>query len=177
MSWLKDKMMGPKPRLSSCCDLETSDAQSTSNAQYCQTQLRNFIAKGQELKTSVIGYETVAEVRTLLLKEKYIIYKVSVSALGQNYVIDRRYKEFLELHEHALKRCPFYNFSNFPCTINFIKAKNLGIFTSYYCQNMIQTRISAFNSMLEQLSSICSRLPDTVFLQWLELDRELIVPL
>ena len=42
---------------------------------------------------------------------------------------------------------------------------------------MLQTRISAFNAMLDQLSAICSNLPDTYFLEWLGLDQHLIVPL
>lgn len=55
--------------------------------------------------------------------------------------------------------------------------KHTGIFTSYSCPNLIQSRISAFNLMLDQLSAICSKLPDTVYLEWLQLDHQLIVPL
>lgn len=55
--------------------------------------------------------------------------------------------------------------------------KHTGIFTSFSCPNLIQTRIAAFNAMLAQLSAICSKLPDTVYLEWLQLDHQLIVPL
>lgn len=50
-----------KPRVNSC-SLDHSDDQFDSNAQYCHTQLKNFIAKGQELGTFIIGYEHVSEV-------------------------------------------------------------------------------------------------------------------
>lgn len=105
-----------------------------------------------------------------------MLYKVAVSALGENYVIDRRYKEFLELHEHALKNYSQYDFSNFPSSPALLE-KHTGIFTSYACPHMIQSRIDAFNSMLAQLSGICSKLPDTAYLEWLQLDQQLIVPL
>ena len=61
--------------------------------------------------------------------------------------------------------------------LSFDPGKHTGIFTSYACPNLIQTRIAAFNQMLEVLSRICSKLPDTVYLEWLQLDHQLIVPL
>lgn len=69
MSWLKDKIFGQKPRLGSCSNLEGYESQSNSNAQYCQTQLKNFIGQGQELKTYIMGYEVVSEVRTSLSRK------------------------------------------------------------------------------------------------------------
>lgn len=64
MSWLKDKIFGAKPRVNSF-SVDESEVLGSTNAQYCQTQLKNFIAKGQELKTYVVGYEHVSEVRTI----------------------------------------------------------------------------------------------------------------
>lgn len=64
MSWLKEKIFGSKPRVGSF-SIDQSEILGSSNAQYCQTQLKNFIAKGQELKAYVIGYEHVSEVRTI----------------------------------------------------------------------------------------------------------------
>lgn len=62
MSWLKEKLFGPKPRLGSCSNLEIFETQGNSNAQYCQAQLKNFIERGQELKTFIMGYEVVSDV-------------------------------------------------------------------------------------------------------------------
>lgn len=62
MSWLKEKLFGQKPRLGSCCNLEIYESQGNSNAQYCQTQLKNFIERGQELKAYIMGYEVVSDV-------------------------------------------------------------------------------------------------------------------
>jgi len=160
MSWLKDKLFGAKPRLNSFSVVD-SDTMGSSNAQYCQTQLKNFIAKGQELKTYIVGYELVSE-------ERYIIYKIAVSALGQHYTIDRRYSEFKELHDFSVKTYPLYKFSNFP-------GKSVGLFKSYNCPVLIQSRINAFNEMLSHLSAICSKNPDTHFLEWLELDHNLLI--
>ena len=114
MSWLKDKLFGPKPRLGSCSHFESYESQESSSALYCQLQLKNFIDCGQELKTYIMGYDIVSDVRGKSNQEKYVIYKVAVCALGENYVIDRRYKEFLDLHEQASKMYPEYDFSNFP---------------------------------------------------------------
>lgn len=114
MSWLREKIFGPKPRLGSCSHLEDYEIHGSSSAQYCQLQLKNFIDRGQELKTYIMGYDIVSDVRREFKQAKYVIYKVAVCALGENYVIDRRYKEFLELHEHASKRYSQYDFSNFP---------------------------------------------------------------
>lgn len=68
MSWLKEKLFGPKPRLGSCNNLDGFESQGNSNAHYCQNQLKNFIQRGQELKTYIMGYEVVSEVRTFLLR-------------------------------------------------------------------------------------------------------------
>ena len=50
------------------------------------------------------------------------------------------------------------------------------MFTSYDCPAMIQLRVAAFSEMLKQLS-LASEAPDTYFLEWLELDNHLIVPM
>lgn len=113
MSWLKDKLFRNKPKVSSFSH-GISDDTGNSNAQYCQSQLKNFIAKGQELKSYVIGFEHQFEVLINFIKERYIVYKIAISALGQNYVVDRRYSEFKELHEYSLKHYPQYKFNNFP---------------------------------------------------------------
>ena len=68
MSWLKEKIFGSKPRIGSCT-LESDGQLGSSSAQYCQNQLQNFISKGQKLKTFIIGYEHVSEVRVILLRK------------------------------------------------------------------------------------------------------------
>ena len=75
MSWLKEKIMGAKPRVNSFSSGEESEVLGNSNALYCQTQLKNFIAKGQELKTYVIGCEHMSEVRTMLPRRNILFTK------------------------------------------------------------------------------------------------------
>ena len=92
-------------------------------------------------------------------------------------MIDRRYNEFKDLHEHYVKSFPGYTFENFPSKFEFTRGKSLPLFTSYACPILIQTRVNCFNEMISQLSSNCSKVPDTYYLKWLELDLQLIVPL
>lgn len=83
MSWLKDKIFGQKPRLGSCSNLEGYESQNNSNAQYTQTQLKNFIGQGQELKTYIMGYEVVPEVRTLLFRKNTLSTRSLFLPLGR----------------------------------------------------------------------------------------------
>lgn len=109
MSWLKEKLFGKKPRISSC-HFGDSDELKDSSHEYNQMQLWNFVSQGQRLEVQINGYE-------LRSVERYVIYRISVSALGQEYAIDRRYSEFRELHEYYSRFMPEYDNPSFPGTL------------------------------------------------------------
>ncbi len=108
MSWLTEKLFGKKQRISSCHFGDSVELKD-SGREYDQMQLWNFISQRQHLEAQIIGYE-------LRSAERYVIYRISVNALGQEYTIDRRYSEFKELHDHYSRFMPEYDNPNFPGT-------------------------------------------------------------
>ena len=107
MSWLKEKLFGKKSRTGSCHLDEEEDEWQCNSDSYNKSQLKAFIQGRQRIDVKIIGYD-------LRSSEKYVVYKIAVGALGQDYTIDRRYSEFKDIHEHYLKIFPEYNFTNFP---------------------------------------------------------------
>ena len=75
MSWLKEKLFGNKSRTGSCNLEQEDDEWQCTSVDYNKSQLRAFIQRGQRLDVKIIGYD-------LRSSEKYVVYKIAVSALG-----------------------------------------------------------------------------------------------
>lgn len=166
MSWLKEKLFGKKPRVGSCHFGDSDEGQDTS-CEYNHQQLWSFISRGRGLQTRVLGSDH-------LVAEKYVIYRISVSTLGQEYTIDRRYSEFRELHEHYSRFLPEYDNPGFPCKIRLTPAKSLALFTNYSCPSMLGQRARLLNDTLALLNALVGKMPDTRYIEWLELDKHIL---
>ena len=76
MSWLKEMLFGNKSRTGSCnLEQEDDDEWQFTSVDYNKSQLRAFIQRSQRLDVKIIGYD-------LRSSEKYVVYKIAVSALG-----------------------------------------------------------------------------------------------
>ena len=76
MSWLKEMLFGNKSRTGSCnLEQEDDDEWQCTSVDYNKSQLRAFIQRSQRLDVKIIGYD-------LRSSEKYVVYKIAVSALG-----------------------------------------------------------------------------------------------
>lgn len=180
MSWLKEKIFGKKPgqtSLGASLDSDEGDReQSMTNSHFCKGQLKNFLDRKEKLKVSIMGWEIVAEV----LSPSPRANTSSTGWLSVLWVKSTRSAEDTAssgVSTNTPVRTTVFIITSVSQVCFSDPDKSLNLLTGFSDQQLVQSRVKVFGEMLECLVGGLASMPDTLFLEWLELDKQLFVPL